>query len=164
VLTGRLHITREDFDGKRSLIAAVTPGEIFAEALCCAGITESPVTVAADLDSTLLLFSFARIHTCQNSCSFHTKLISNILRLMANKNLFLQKRMEIVSLKSVRAKIMRYLESLGPKPDQEFTVPFNREEMADYLCVERSALSHELAKMKRDGLLAYHKNKFILYS
>jgi len=162
-LSGLLHITREDYDGNRAIIAAAAPGDIFAEALCCAGVSESPVTVMADVDSTVMLLSFSRIlQTCPNSCSHHAKLIENMLELVANKNLQLQSRMEIISLKSVRAKVLLYLESFVPKQGRNITIPFNREELADFLCVERSALSHELSRMKKDGLIEYRKNKFVL--
>lgn len=163
VLSGQLHIMREDYDGSRSLMAAITAGEIFAEALCCAGVAESPVTVIAAAGSVVMQLKFSRIlHTCPNSCSFHTKLIENMLGLIANKNLQLQSRMEIVGLKSVRAKVTRYLESFVPRQGRNIAIPFNREELADFLCVDRSALSHELARMKKDGLIEYNKNKFIL--
>jgi len=163
VIDGEIHITREDRDGNRSLLAAATSGQIFAEALCCAGVSESPVTVTADSASTVMMLSFARLlRTCPNSCVFHSRLIQNMLGLLANKNLFLQDRMEITSLKSVRAKVMRYLETFVQKQGSEITVPFNREQLSAYLCVERSALSHELARMKKDGLIDYKKNKFVL--
>jgi len=163
VLTGRLHIIREDFDGNRSLMAAAVPGEIFAEALCCAGVRESPVTVVASADSTVMLLSFSRIlHTCPNACSFHTRLIGNMLGLIATRNISLQDQMKIVRMKSVRAKVLRYLEALASKQGRRITIPFNREELADFLCVERSALSHELSKMKGDGLIDYRKNLFQL--
>lgn len=163
VLSGQLHVIREDYDGNRSLLTAIMPGGIFAEALCCAGVLESPVTVIADTDSVSMLLRFSRIlHICPNSCTFHTKLIENMLGLIARKNLMLQSRMEIVGMKSVRAKVTRYLESFTPKPGSEFTIPFNREEMADFLCVERSALSHELARMKQEGLIEYRKNRFVM--
>jgi CRP-like cAMP-binding protein len=163
VLSGQLNIIREYYNGSRSLLAAVTPGGVFAEALCCAGVAESPVTVTADADSSVMLLDFSRIlHTCRNSCSFHTKLIENMLSLIAKKNIMLQTRMELVSLKSVRTKVLRYLESFAPIQGKEIAIPFNREEMADFLCVERSALSHELSRMKRDGLIEYRKNIFIL--
>ena len=161
VLAGLLRILREDCDGNRSLLAAVAPGEIFAEALCCAGVEESPVTVMAHTDATVLLLPYRRIpHSCPNACAHHARLIENLLRLTANKNLQLQSRMEIVCLKSVRAKALRYLASFTPEQGRSITIPFNREEMADYLCVERSALSHELARMKRDGLIDFRKNQF----
>jgi CRP-like cAMP-binding protein len=86
-----------------------------------------------------------------------------MLGLIANKNLLLQNRMEIVSLKSIRAKVRRYLESFIPGQGRNITIPFNREELADFLCVERSALSHELSKMKADGLIEYRKNSFSLH-
>ena len=163
VLSGALHIVREDRDGNRSLIAAVEPGGLFAESLCCAGVAESPVTVVAAADSVVLLLRFERVlRTCRNACAFHHRLIENMLRLVAEKNLFLQARMEIMALKSVRAKVLRYLEAFSPGKGEGFVIPFNREEMAGYLCVERSALSHELARMQRDGLIAYNKNRFVL--
>ena len=163
VLSGVLHIVREDYDGNRSIITSITPGETFAEALCSAGLSESPFTVIAAADAVIMLLQFSRmLDLCQNSCSFHKQLISNILALIAGKNLFLQNRMEILSLKSVRAKVMLYLESLSFKQGRNITIPFNREEMADFLGIERSALSHELSKMKKDNLIDYRKNNFIL--
>ena len=163
VLSGRLHIIREDFDGNRSLVAAVTSGEIFAEAMCCAGTEESPVTVFADENAAVMLLKFDRVlRTCPNSCVFHQRLIENMLRLVANKNLFMQGRMEIMAIKSIRGRVLRYLETLSPKRGRNIAVPFNREGMADYLCVERSALSHELSKMKKDGLIEYKKNRFVV--
>ena len=163
VLTGQLHIVRDDYEGNRSLIAVLTPGDIFAEALCCAGVSESPVTVLADLDSTVLLLKFERImQTCPNSCEYHRTLIENMLGIIAKKNLLLQSRMEIISMKSIRARVLRYLESLAPRKGSQITVPLNREEMANFICVERSALSHELMKMRMDGLIDYRKNKFVL--
>ena len=163
LLAGLLHIFREDCDGNRSLVAAIAPGELFAESLCCAGVAESPVTVVAAADSTVLLLRFERIlRTCADACAFHRRLMENMLRLVANKNLFLQTRMEIIACKSIRAKVLLYFETFAPKWGESFVIPFNREEMAEYLCVERSALSHELARMRRDRLLVYRKNRFEL--
>ncbi|MCL1791080.1 MAG: Crp/Fnr family transcriptional regulator [Peptococcaceae bacterium] len=163
VLAGQLHIIREDYDGKRDLLAAAVQGDIFAEALCCAGVAESPITVMAVTDGAVLLLSFARLlHSCPNVCAFHTRLIGNMLGLLANKNIQLQNKMEIISLKTIRSKVLYYLETFVPKQGNQIKIPFNREELADYLCVERSALSHELARMKRDGLIEYRKNVFVL--
>jgi len=163
VLSGQVHIVRDDFDGNRSLLAVLTRGDIFAEALCCARVPESPVTVLADLDSTVVMLSFERLLlTCSNSCAFHRRLIDNMLGLIAEKNLMLQSHMEILSLKTIRSKVMRYMDSFGAKKGREFKIPFNRDELANYLCVDRSALSHELSKMKQDGLIDYAKNRFVL--
>ena len=163
VLEGMLHVTRVDHDGNQALVAVLSPGDMFAEALCCAGVAESPVTVMADADSTVVLLSFERIlHICPNSCVFHSDLIRNMLRLIAGKNLMFQNHMEILGLKTIRAKFLRYIESFGARQGREVTIPLNREELANYLCVDRSALSHELMKMKREGLIGYKKNVFLL--
>jgi len=163
VLSGQFHIIREDYNGNTALMAAIMSGEIFAEALCCAGVSESPVTVVSAANSSFIQLMFSRIlHICPKSCSFHRKLIENLLELLAKKNILLQNRMEIISIKSVRGKVMHYLESFAQKQGENITLPFNREEMANFLCVERSALSHELAKMKRDGLIEYSKNRFTI--
>ncbi|MCL2867616.1 MAG: Crp/Fnr family transcriptional regulator [Clostridia bacterium] len=162
VLDGQLHVVKEDYDGNRLLLAAITPGELFAEALCCAGVPESPVTVMAERDSSVMLLAFTRIlRTCPNACARHAKLIENMLKIIASKNLHLQNRLETISIKSVRAKVLRYLESFISKQGRHITIPFNRRELADFLCVERSALSHELARMRQDGLIDYKKNRFL---
>jgi len=165
VIEGELYINKEDRDGNRHIIAAVAPGQVFAEALCCADVPESPVTVTAETASLVLMLDFSRvIRTCPDTCAFHSKLIQNMLEILARKNLLLQNRMEIVSLKSVRAKVMRYLESFAAPAGADIAIPFNREQLADHLNVERSALSHELARMKKDGLIDYRKNRFSLLS
>jgi len=163
VITGLVHIVQEDYDGNRTLISAATPGDLFAEAICCAGIAESPVTVLANADTKILSIYFSNIlQTCPHSCSFHTQLIGNMLGIIANKALMLQDRMEIVGIKSVRGKVLRYLETLSAKQGRRVTIPFNREELAEFLFVERSALSHELSRMRDDGLIEYRKNVFTL--
>ena len=163
VLSGQLYIVKEEYDGHRSIVAAVTPGEIYGEALCFAGVDECPVTVIAETDSIILLIRYNGImNTCTNSCGAHIIFNENFLGLMANKILYLRNRMEIIGLKSVRAKVLRYLDSFAKKQRTNITIPFNREELADYLCVERTALSHELSKMKKDGLIDYWKNHFSL--
>ena len=163
VLSGELHILNESFEGKRSLIATVMPGDIYAETLCCANIEESPVSVMAKTNSSIMILDFPHILSpCSNVCGFHSKLIENMLRVVAYKNLQLQNRMEIACMKSVRSKVMRYLKSFESKQGQDIVIPFNREELANYLCVERSALSHELSRMKADGLIDYKKNHFHL--
>lgn len=163
VLAGQLHIVKDDNDGNRTLVAALTAGELFAEALCCAGIAESPVSVLADMDSTVMLLKFSRIlNICPNSCGFHTRLIGNMLQIIAQKNLYLQSRVEIIGIKSVRTKVLRYLEAFAAKQGKNITIPLGRQEMAEYLCVDRSALSHELIRMKEDGIIDYHKNRFRL--
>ncbi len=163
VLSGQVHIVKEDMDGKRSLLASLAAADIFAEAFCSAGIAESPVTVLAASDADVMLLGFSRIlQSCPNSCRFHQKLIANMLKVISQKIIYLQSHMEIVRARSVRAKVLSFLNGNAKKRGEPFTIPLNREEMADYLCVERSALSHELMRMKRDGMIEYSKNRFTL--
>lgn len=163
VLSGELHIVSECYDGKRSLTASLMPSNLYGEALCCANIERSPVSVVAKKDSSVITLDFSKaIFPCSNSCGFHGKLIENMLRNVARKNIQLQSRMEIMNINSVRGKVLHYLESFVPIQGQNIVIPFNREEMASYLGVERSALSHELSRMKADDLIDYKKNHFFL--
>ena len=163
VLSGELHIISECFDGKRSLNATLLPCATYGEALCCAGVDNSPISVVAKKDSTVLMLDVPKaLHPCPDTCGFHGKLIENMLRIVAINNLHLQNRIEIMNINSVRGRVLHYLESFVPTQGQKITIPFNREEMASYLGVERSALSHELAKMKADNLIDYRKNHFHL--
>lgn len=161
VLSGRLHVSRVDLDGNRSLLASLLPGDFFAEALCCAGVKESPVSVQADTEGQTMLIPFARIlHTCPQSCSFHSRLLENMLGVLAHKNLTLQSRMEALGHKNLRGRLLCYLEAAAVGQGRRFSIPFNREELADYLCVDRSALSRELGLLKKEGMLDYWKNNF----
>jgi len=163
VLSGLIHVVKEDSDGNRTLVAAIPAHETFGETLCYAGVDESPITVFAADESRVLLLRYDRIvHLCQQVCGHHQKLIENMLRLVAGKNLYLQERIEIISIKSVRAKVMRYLESLATKQGRAVVIPFSQTKLAEYLCVERSALAHELSRMKKDGLIDYRRNAFTL--
>jgi len=163
ILSGRLHIVEESYDGDRTLISAVTPGEVFAEAICCADVDESPVTVFAEEESEVLLLNFSQVlPPCRNLCAFHQKLIENMLRIVASKNLFLQGKLTLLSTKTIRNKVLRYLETLVPKQGRHIVIPFNQTKLAEYLCVERTALAHELTRMKQDGLIDYKGKSFTL--
>lgn len=163
VLAGQLHIIKEDIDGERAMLAALTTGDFFGEALCCAGVAESPVSVLAETDATVMLLKFRRVlQTCSNSCSFHTKLIANMLQVIAQKNLQLQARMDFLGKKSIRARLLSYFESIAAKQGSSFSIPFNREGLAEFLCIDRSALSRVLASLRQEGVIEYKKNRFTL--
>jgi len=165
VLSGELHIISECFDGKRSITSSLGPKNMYGVALYCSPAEKSPVSVMAKTDSVILQLDFASVfHPCPNTCGLREKLIENMLNIVAMKNIHLQNRIKILSINSVRGRVLHYLESFVPTQGQQITIPFNREEMANFLCVERSALSHELAKMKREHLIDYKKNRFYLKS
>lgn len=165
VLDGQVQIVKDDILGNRMIVAGLLAGDIFAETIVCAGLKESPVDVYACDNCSVLWVSIKRIiTTCSNSCSFHNRLILNILELLATKNLYLNNKMEFLAKRTIREKIMTYL-SFQKEMNQSssFVIPLNRNEMADYLCVDRSALSRELSKLREEGAIEYNKNQFNLF-
>lgn len=163
VIGGILNIYKEDADGERSLLARLLPADYFGEALCCAGVDKSPVNVVAESNCEVMFIDFKRIlNTCSKSCVFHAKIIENMLKIVAVKNLQLQQRMEYLSKKTLRKRILKYLTNTSAGKSGAFSIPFNREELSDYLCADRSALSRELMRLKDDGIIDYWKNQFQL--
>ena len=164
VLGGMVQIVKDDLYGKRSIMANIEPGDIFAEVLACVGIPKSPITAIAAEDAEVMFIGFERIVTnCPNGCGFHTTLIQNMLKIIAEKNLILSKKLDFIQIKSLRERIAAYLiEQSKAGGGAFFNIPFDRSGLADYLNADRSALSRELARMKEDGLIDYHKNGFKL--
>ena len=160
ILSGSVKIIKEDIDGHITLLDGLTVPEIFGEAFACAGIKQSPVTVQATDDVEILFIDYQKIITsCTATCPFHTKLIENMLRLIARKNLILSQKIEILSKRTTREKLLYFFDTQRGAA-KKFTIPFNREELAHYLCVDRSAMSNELCKMRDEGLIKFKKNTF----
>lgn len=166
VLSGRVRVVREEFSGSRALLAELEPGELFAETFACAPALPGglPVTVLAAEDCAVLLMDLRKVvQTCPNGCPFHTRLVSNLLGVLAWKNLALNRRMVHLSRRSTRGKLLSYLsEQAAMAGGNEFTIPFGRQELADYLCVERSAMSAVLSRLRDEGVLETHRNHFRL--
>lgn len=164
VLTGEVQILREDLDGNRSILAAAGPGQLFGEVFACAQLDRLPVTVIASADSRILQLACRRIiETCSQSCIFHSQLIHNLLKIVARKNLMLNQKIDFISRRTTREKFMAYLTAQAKAADSRiFSIPYNRQELADYLGVERSAMSAELGKLKKEGTIDFHRNHFTL--
>ena len=164
VLSGAVHVLRDDFWGRRKIITRIEQGGLFGEAFACAGAGELPVSVEAAEDSEILLLHSKRIvETCSSACVFHTELIKNLLLILAKKNIAFIQKLEHITQTTTREKLLSYLsEQARLAGKSSFTIPFNREELAEYLSVERSAMSAELSKMREDGLILYQKNFFQL--
>ena len=147
-----------------SLIGVVLSGkvQIAKEAFACAGIEKLPVTATAVTDSEILLLDCRRvITTCGNSCEFHNRIIANLLHIVAAKNIMLNQKIELTSKRSTKEKLMAYLLMQAKQNKSRiFAIPYDRQELADYLGVERSAMSAELSKLRREGRIDYHKNQF----
>lgn len=155
VLEGAVEIVHDDFYGNRSLLSVAEAGELFAEAFACSGIESMPVSGYAIRDCKLLWLECRKMLTvCSNACGFHGKLINNLLQVVAYKNLLLGQKIRVMSQKTTRDKLMLYLlEQAKQKGSREFTIPLSRQALADYLGVERSAMSAELSKLRSVGAL-----------
>lgn len=165
VLSGSINIENNDIWGNTSILSKVQTGQIFAETYACLPQNPLMVTVAASEKSEILFLNVqGLLSTCSNSCPHHNRLIHNLLQLTAQKNLKLSQKIFHTSPKSIRGRLLSYLSQEAlENGSPNFTIPFNRQQLADYLNVERSALSNELSKMKAEKILDYEKNNFTLH-
>lgn len=156
LLSGKIHILREDSSGRQDMIAEAKDGELFAEVFACANIKASPVSAYAAEQSEVLVLDYKKvISLCPSSCSFHSALISNMISILARKTLYLNRKLNIISKRTIRERIMAYLSNFD---SSRVILPFNKTQFAAYLCVDRSALSTELSKMQKEGLIDINKN------
>lgn len=164
VLSGAVRVLRTDFYGNQSILGQVEPGGVFGEAFSCAGTAVLPVSVVAAQPTVVVLLSLKRVlHICPRGCTFHGRMITNLVQALANKNLHLNQRLDIASRRTTRDKLLAYLTDQAKRQNSaEFIIPFDRQTLADYLGVERSAMSAELSKMQKEGLLETRKNWFKL--
>lgn len=164
MLTGKALVIHEDFWGSRNLMASLTPGQCFAETFACAPQTPLNVSVVAELPSTILFLNVQRIlEVCPESCAHHTRMVRNLLSEMARKNVAFSQKLTHLGQRSTRAKLLSYLSAESQRQGSvEFDIPFTRQQLADYLFVERSGLSQELCKMRDEGLISFHKSHFLL--
>ena len=164
VLSGGVQIVKDDYYGNRSILARIGGGNLFAESFACAGMKALPVSVIATAESELLFIDCRRLATsCANACAFHSRLIQNLMNLIARKNIALTQKIEFLSKRTTREKLIAYLSAEAKRAgSSRFRIPFDRQELADYLSVERSAMSAELSKLREDGVLKFSKNEFEL--
>lgn len=166
LVKGSVHIQRDDYWGNRSILGHIVPGEMFAESyVSLFGETLANDVIATE-DSAVIFFNVERIlTTCPASCSFHNTVIRNLFFAISEKNRKLVQKVGHMSMRSTREKLISYLsEEANHHKSSSFSIPFNRQELADFLSVDRSAMSNELCKMRDDGLLKFHKNNFELLS
>ena len=165
LLSGAIEIHQEDFQGNITIVAQISPGQLFGEAFACAAVP-LPVTVQASESSTVLWLDYDRLLSpCQHVCDFHTAVIKNMMKILANKNIFLNARIGHLAKRTLREKVLSYLTEQSRRHGcDSFTIPFNRQKMADYLAADRSALSSVLSKLKSEGIIDFQKNKFTIRS
>lgn len=165
VESGSVNIIVNFYWGGSRIFGHVEKGEIFAENYAAIPGKELICDVVAAEEAEILFIDLTKLlTTCQNGCSFHQRLIHNLLRISAQKSLDLSARMMHTAPKAIRDRLLSYLsEQAMIHGSTHFTIPFDRQQLADYLGVDRSAMSNELSKMQRDGIIAFKKNKFTLY-
>ncbi len=160
VASGRVKIYKEDWNGNQTILTEIPTNGIFGEVFACAGIDKSPVTITASTDCEIVYFDFNKVSKpCCKACTFHMILIENMLKIIANKNLMLNQKLDILSKRTLREKLLCFFE-YQKKDSNKFTISFNREELASYLCSNRSVVSAELSRMQKDNIIAYSKNDF----
>jgi CRP-like cAMP-binding protein len=168
ILEGTVHLYKEDVWGSRALIAYLKEGDLFGETFVFTG--QSPdrdgVSYIAASSALILFLPGSRIlHPCKNSCPFHHSLAQNMFSMIADKNRRLMQKIEATSRGSVRDKILTFLSMEARRQGSaSFRLPLNRTEMAEYLCINRSAMTRELSALKKEGLIDIDRDRFTLYS
>ncbi len=164
VLSGAVQIVRIDYFGNRSITASVGPSELFGESFACAMVRAIPIDAVAAEDTAILFLDFQKLLAPSgSSCALHQKLIFNLLKITASKNLQLLKKSEITSKRTTREKLMTYLHMEAKRAQSNrFEIPYDRQALADYLEVDRSGLSAEISKLRKEGVLSCTRNRFEL--
>jgi CRP-like cAMP-binding protein len=162
VLSGAVDMVKEDLWGNKTMLVRMRKDELFGETFACGSDNLSVVTFLVSEDAQILFIPFDRVmHSCTMACQFHHRLIENMVRVIADKNRELMRKVEVVSKRTIREKLLAYLSIQAQDQNSRyFELPLGRVELAEYLCVDRSALTRELVKMKEDGLIDYDKNTF----
>ena len=165
VLSGSVTIQKEDFWGNRSILAKISTGNLFAEAFASTQTEEIPINVVATEKTRILWINFKRIISpCSPACGFHKKLISNIVQILAHKNISLTEKIQHTACRTTKDKLLSYLSAQAlQQKSNYFSIPFNRQELADYLNVDRSAMSKALCDLRDDEILSFQKNTFTLH-
>ena len=162
LLSGRANVSQIDYYGNRTLIGRVSPGEMFAEEFACANVKSLPIDVIADEACEVLLINCRHILTpCESYCGHHQKMIFNMMRDVAKKAIIFHKKIDVTAKRTTRDKLLTYLNHMAKETGKHsFEIPFDRQELADYLEVDRSGLSVEIGKLRREGLIKNTKNFF----
>ncbi len=162
VFTGALEIMKENLAGNKHILAIVGPADMFGEGVVCTAKRIAPVTVRVKEEADVLFIPYERmIKSCGNTCSFHLSLIQNMMVILGEKNVILNRKLELLTLKGMREKLASYLLSVSAERDSlMFQINLNRTDLADYLNVSRTSMCRELARMKEEGLLDFYGNSF----
>ena len=165
VLRGSVLVLQEDLWGHRNIIHRIGPGEYFAEPFAATAGSVLNVSVVADEDSEIMLLNMERfLRTCPHACAHHGRMVRNLVSVMARRVLDLNEKLTHMAKRSTREKLLSYLSAESMRQGKlSFTIPYDRQQLADYLSVERAAMSVELSKLQKEGLLKTNRNHFELF-
>ena len=166
VLRGSVLVLQEDLWGHRNIIHRIGPGEYFAEPFAATAGSVLNVSVVADEDSEIMLLNMERfLKTCPHACAHHSRMVRNLVSVMARRVLDLNEKLTHIAKRSTREKLLSYLSAESMRQGKlSFTIPYDRQQLADYLSVERAAMSVELSKLQKEGLLKTNRNHFELFA
>ena len=164
LVEGKIHIQKDDYWGNRSILSVISVGEMFGEGYAAPESGALLNDVVAVEASSVIFFDVKRIlTTCSSACRFHNMIVQNMFFAISDKNRKLVQKLGHMSGRTTRAKLISYLsEEAKRQGSSAFTVPFNRQQLADYLCVDRSAMSNELCKMRDEEMIKFEKSRFEL--
>ena len=164
VIEGNVNVVDYDYLGNKTIIANVKAGDIFGLAYAAIRGQMLLSDIIANKDCEVLYLNIDKIlTTCSTACYHHNRVVQNLFQVSAIKNLQMQERMKHISAKTIREKVISYLSDQALEAgDNTFDIVFNRQQLSEYLGVDRSALSSELSRMKDDGLIDYNRNHFVL--
>ena len=162
VLSGSAQIIRYDYNGNKSIIEEDGHSELICEAFACAAVEHLPVIAVASEDSEIMLVDCSHIlRTCHKGCGHHQRMIYNLMKDLAEKNIVYDKKIEVTSKRTTREKLLAFLDACArEKGKRSFDIPFDRQELADYLEVDRSGLSTEIGKLVSEGIIKTKKRYF----
>jgi len=162
IIYGRAQVIKENMQGDRLILRKLGVGDMFGETYAGMDIDVVPVSVTALEETKIVLFELKyMLNTCKSACAFHQTLILNLMKNIAKKSAMLNEQMSYLSHKTIRGRLDAFLfEQADKNGSYSFSIPFNRRELAEYLCMDRSAMIRELQKMKTEGALSFNKNTF----
>lgn len=162
ILGGSAVIQKTDTLGNITIVERLKVNDIFGHNIVCCGLDKSPVDIIAENECEVLFLPFEKVITpCEKLCHYHLQLIKNVMKMISKRNSLLNDKIDIIAQKTTRDKILALLETFR-NGERVFSIPYSREEMAKFLCVDRSAMSRELCKMRDEGILRFNKNHFEL--
>ncbi|MFV0496692.1 MAG: Crp/Fnr family transcriptional regulator [Candidatus Fimivivens sp.] len=165
VVSGSVHIQREDFWGNRTILSEIAQSGLFGESYACVPDQSTTINAVAAKNCTIIFLDVRQIiTTCSSACAVHTRLIQNLITVLAFKNIMLTDKIEHIAQRSTRGKLLSYLSKQAQVTGRSsFDIPFNRQQLADYLCVDRSAMSNALSQLRNEGVLDFNKSHFELH-